>query len=225
MSLQPALEARVAAGAPGALARVEAPRLGLTWDGAAGHLARGESRALRPDDAVRVASVTKSVTAVAAVTLARDGRLAFDSQLGDQLAPELLHRGELTQWTPGASFPPGHRLRYQRYGLGMVAITVEGVELLGHTGFIGAFAFHPPNTTASWSAPTTPHTSTAGPWSPRSANSYGTQSQPNTPTEGTDRDTGGASSPAGDAIASPTCAVGRRGRRPSGRLAARVLVA
>jgi hypothetical protein len=35
-------------------------------------------------------------------------------------------------------------LRYERYGLGMGANTVEGVELLGHTGFIGAFAFHAP---------------------------------------------------------------------------------
>ena len=51
---------------------------------------------------------------------------------------------ELTRWTPGASFPAGHALRYERYGLGMGANTVEGVELLGHTGFIGAFAFHAP---------------------------------------------------------------------------------
>jgi hypothetical protein len=39
-------------------------------------------------------------------------------------------------------FPPGHALRYERYGMG--ANTVEGVELLGHTGFTGAFAFHAP---------------------------------------------------------------------------------
>jgi D-alanyl-D-alanine carboxypeptidase len=26
---------------------------------------------------------------------------------------------ELTRWTPGASFPPGYALRYERYGLGM----------------------------------------------------------------------------------------------------------
>ena len=51
---------------------------------------------------------------------------------------------ELTRWTPGTSFPPGHTLRYERYGLGMGADTVEGVELLGHTGFIGAFALHAP---------------------------------------------------------------------------------
>ena len=49
---------------------------------------------------------------------------------------------DLTQWTPGASFPPGHALRYERYGLGIGSNVVEGVELLGHTGFIGAFAFY-----------------------------------------------------------------------------------
>jgi D-alanyl-D-alanine carboxypeptidase len=309
--LQAAVEAQVAAGAPGAVARLEAPSVGLSWAGAAGHLARGDSRALQPDDAFRAASVTKSVTAAVAVRLAGDGRLALDEPLADQLAPTLLHRWsalsalpgttprqllthtagvpnyfadpafltqvraepdrawqpvelvdhaaahqtppfppgqgfqysdtgyvitgilieqvtgrplhqvyrdlvfdplgmdrtwleghesartaevashysgtldwttvsptidwaggglvttapdlarfvrglwsgrvvsasglqEMTRWTPGASFPPRHTVRYDRYGLGMGAITVGGVELLGHTGFIGAFAFHAP---------------------------------------------------------------------------------
>lgn len=56
--------------------------------------------------------------------------------------PDRLH--ELTRWTPGARFPEGHRLRYERYGLGTGENTIEGVELLGHTGFIGAFAFYAP---------------------------------------------------------------------------------
>ena len=309
--LQAALEAQVAAGAAGALARIEAPRVGLSWGGSAGYLAQGKSRALRPDDAFRAASVTKSVTAAVAVRLAHQERLALDEPLADQLAPELLERwraldalprttprqllahtsglpnyftdeafaarlreepgrtwrpaelvdhaaaygtprfppgrgfeycdtgyvvagilveqvtgrplhevyrglvfgplemdstwleghepartpdaahhysgeldwtaisptidwaggglvtttpdltrfvralwsggivgsrvlDELTRWTPAASFPPGHALRYERYGLGMGTNTVEGVELLGHTGFIGAFAFHAP---------------------------------------------------------------------------------
>jgi D-alanyl-D-alanine carboxypeptidase len=309
--LQSAVEGQVAAGAPSALARLEAPRVGLVWAGSAGHLARDGRRALGPGDAFRIASATKSVTAVVAVRLARDGRLALDEPLSEQLAPELLHRwraldalprttprqllthtagvpnyfgeesflarlrkdpgrvwrpvelvdhaaahgtppfppgqgfqysdtgfviaailaeqktgqqlheiyrelifdplamdetwlegheparnpepahhytdeldwttisptmdwaggglvtttvdlarfvralwsgqildagalSELTRWTPGASFPPGHRLRYDRYGLGMGSITVDGVELVGHTGFIGAFTFHAP---------------------------------------------------------------------------------
>jgi D-alanyl-D-alanine carboxypeptidase len=310
--LQAAVEAQVTAGAPGALARVEAARGGVTWEGSAGQLARGKSRVLRPDDAFRAASVTKSVTAAVAVRLAREGRLALDAPLAAQLAPELLQRwraldalprttvrqllahtsgvpnyfgekafmarvreeprrawhpvelvdhaaahgtpsfppgegfaysdtgyvitgilveqitgrplhkvyrelvfdplgmdttwlegheparkpeaahhyteeldwttlaptidwaggglvttapdlarfvrglwsarivdfrglDELTRWTPGASFPAGHTLRYERYGLGIGSNTVEGVELLGHTGFIGTFAFHAPD--------------------------------------------------------------------------------
>jgi D-alanyl-D-alanine carboxypeptidase len=307
--LQAALEAQVAAGAPGALARLEAPLTGLEWGGSAGQLTYGGGRALRPDDAFRAASVTKNVTAVVVVRLAWDGRLALDKPLSEQLGSELLDRWraldalphttvrqllthtagvpnyfgeesfmarlredpvrawrpielvdhavahetpsfppgqgfqysdtgyviaailaeqatgrelhelyrelvfdplamdetwlegheparnpepahhysgeldwttvsptidwaggglvttardlarfirglwsgqlvdsralrELTRWTPGASFPPGHMLRYDRYGAGMGSITVEGVELVGHTGFIGAFAFH-----------------------------------------------------------------------------------
>jgi CubicO group peptidase (beta-lactamase class C family) len=309
--LQDAVDAQVAAGAPGALARIEAPGAGVVWGGAAGHVALGKSRALRADDAFRVASVTKTVTAAVAVRLASEGRLALDEPLAEQLSPELLHGwraldalpgttprqllahtsgvpnyfrdetfaarlreepgrswrpvelvdhaaahgtphfapgqgfeysdtgyvvagilveqvtgrpldevyrelvfgplgmdstwlegheparepevahhysdeldwttinptvdwaggglvttapdlarfvralwsegivdsralNELTRWTPGASFPAGHALRYERYGLGMGSNTVEGVELLGHTGFIGAFAFHAP---------------------------------------------------------------------------------
>ena len=54
--LQAAVEAQVAAGAPGALARIEAPRAGLTWGGSAGYLAYGKRRALGPDDAFRAAN-------------------------------------------------------------------------------------------------------------------------------------------------------------------------
>jgi D-alanyl-D-alanine carboxypeptidase len=310
-NLQAVLEAQVASGAPGALALIAAPRAGLSWAGATGRLAHGKGRALRPDDAFRAASITKSVTAVVALALARERRLALDAPLADQLASELLHRWrvldalprttprqllahtsglpdyfhdeafaarlreepgrawrpaelvdhaaahgrpnfppgqgfeysdtgyvvagilveqvtgrplhvvyrelvldplqmdktwlegqepararevahhyaggldmttisptidwaggglvttapdlarfvralwsgrivdsrgleELTRWTPGASFPPGHAVRYDRYGLGVGAIVVEGVQLIGHTGFIGAFAFHAP---------------------------------------------------------------------------------
>ncbi|MGH2985259.1 MAG: serine hydrolase domain-containing protein [Solirubrobacterales bacterium] len=310
--LQAALEARVAAGAPGALACIEVPESGLSWTAAAGRLARGNGRALRPDDAFRAASVTKTVTAAAAVRLAEDGRLGLDAPLADQLNPALLRRwrafdqlprttprqllghtaglpdyfrdeafaarmreepsrvwlpaelvdhaaahgvpqfapgegfgysdtgfvvagilieqitgrplhavyrelvfdplamdstwlegseparrrevahhysGEidlttisptvdwaagglvtsgadltrfgrglwseqivdadgleqLTRWTPGPPFPPGHAVRYDDYGLGMGRIVVAGVELIGHTGFIGAFAFHAPD--------------------------------------------------------------------------------
>ena len=310
--LQAALEDRISHGAPGAVARIEAPRTGLVWAGAAGRLAREQGRSLRPDDAFRVASVTKSVTAAVAVRLAQDDKLALDGALRDQLDAKLLERwrnwealprttprqllghtsglpnyfgeetffarvlrdparawepvelvdhaaanatpdfppgegfrysdtgyvvvgilleqligqplneiyrdvvfdplgmestwleghepprerevashydgeldmttlsptidwaggglvttardlsafvralwsgrildsaglAQLTRWTPGARFPPGYALRYDDYGLGMGRIVVENVELVGHTGFIGAFAFHAPD--------------------------------------------------------------------------------
>jgi D-alanyl-D-alanine carboxypeptidase len=101
--LQAAVAAQVAAGAPGAVARVEAPGVGLSWAGAAGHLARGDSRALRPDDAFRAASVTKSVTAAVAVRLAGEGRLALDEPLADQLAPTLLRRWSALGALPGTT--------------------------------------------------------------------------------------------------------------------------
>ena len=90
--LQAALENQISAGAPGALARIEAPGAGLEWTGSAGHLAREEARGLRPDDAFRIASVTKNVTAAVAVRFAKEGRLALDGPLEDQLDPELLER-------------------------------------------------------------------------------------------------------------------------------------
>jgi hypothetical protein len=58
-ALQAALGARVAAGAPSALARIEAPDKNPPWEGAAGRLSRSDERAVRVDDAFRVASTTK----------------------------------------------------------------------------------------------------------------------------------------------------------------------
>jgi D-alanyl-D-alanine carboxypeptidase len=90
--LQAALENQILAGAPGALARIEAPGAPLDWAGSAGRLGRAQDRSLRPDDAFRAASVTKSVTAAVAIRLARDDRLALDAPLGDELGSELLAR-------------------------------------------------------------------------------------------------------------------------------------
>jgi len=307
--LQRALEAQVGAGAPSAVAKLEVSTLDRSWAGAAGHLARDDPRQLRADDAFRIASVTKLVTATVAVILDRRGVFGLDEPLGDQLSQELLLRWDrfplgattprqllshtaglpsyfdpdfvtqavkdarprwepielvdealtdsvplfepgrgfsysdtgyvltgllieertgrplhaayrdlvfvpagmdstwlegyepprhprvahhyadgldmasvtptidwaggglvsttadlfkflgalwsgdlidspvveqLARWTPGASFPPGHALRYDRYGLGLGCITIDSTELLGHTGYVGAFAFYQP---------------------------------------------------------------------------------
>ena len=60
--------------------------------GSAGRLALGKGRGLRPDDAFRAASVTKSVSAAVAVRLACEGRLSLDEPLADQLSRGLLER-------------------------------------------------------------------------------------------------------------------------------------
>ena len=309
--LHAALADRVGAGAPGALARLEAPRLRLRWAGAAGRSVRGGGAPLEEDAPFRAASATKTLTAVALLGLAGEGRVGLDQPLGEllptgllgrlsglgdlpvitprqllahtaglydyfhdpafearvaanpgrpwgpvellehaarhgepsfppgegfgysdsgyvlagltieHLAEEPLHavyrarildplamdatyleghepaltgepahhyrgdtdlsavtptidwaggglvttapdlarfvrglwsgrllsaelRAEMTRWTPGVRFPPGIAVRYDDYGLGIGRIAVDGVELIGHTGFIGAFAFHAP---------------------------------------------------------------------------------
>jgi len=309
--LNAALVDRVTAGAPGALARLEAPLLGLEWAGAEGRSARGGGAPLQPDTPFRAASVTKTVTAVALVGLAGEGRLGLDQPLGELLpagllgrlrglgdlpaitprqllahtaglydyfhdrafearvaanpaspwgpvdllehaaghgepsfppdegfsysdsgyvlagltiehlvaeplhavyraqvldplamdatylegheparggepahhyrgetdlsavtptidwaggglvttAPDLVRfvrglwagqllpaqvRAEMTRWTPGACFPPGIAVRYDDYGLGIGRVAIEGLELIGHTGFWGAFAWYAP---------------------------------------------------------------------------------
>src|SRR5512132_4371992 len=85
--LQPAVEAQITAGAPGALARVEGAGADLIWEGSAGVLARGTSPLLKPDYAFRAASVTKHVTAAVVVRLDGEGRVGLDDPLGDQLDP------------------------------------------------------------------------------------------------------------------------------------------
>jgi len=70
---------------PGLLLRVEAPRLGLSWSGAAGLAARATGRRLAPGAAVRVASVTKTFTAAAVLRLAERGRLALDAPIARYL--------------------------------------------------------------------------------------------------------------------------------------------
>jgi len=70
---------------PGLLLGVEAPRLGLSWSGAAALADRATGRRLAPGDAVRVASVTKTFTAATTLRLAERGRLALDAPIARYL--------------------------------------------------------------------------------------------------------------------------------------------
>lgn len=74
------------------MARLEGSTLDRYWAGAAGQLAYDDQRQLRADDAFRIASVSKHVTATVGVMLDRRGALGLDQPLGDQLDRELLLR-------------------------------------------------------------------------------------------------------------------------------------
>lgn len=70
---------------PGVLARVSAPRIGLDWSGASGHLTLHGSNRLQPDQPFRIASITKVFTAATVFRLIEQRRLG----LYDRIAPLL----------------------------------------------------------------------------------------------------------------------------------------
>jgi D-alanyl-D-alanine carboxypeptidase len=90
LAVQAALDRCVAAGSPGAIVSIEAPSLELALSGASGLFARGQSRALRPEDPFRAASVTKAVTAATAVRLAAQGRWSLDGSVSALLPSDIV---------------------------------------------------------------------------------------------------------------------------------------
>jgi len=70
---------------PGMLLRVDAPRLSLSWGGAAGLADRATGRPLAPGDEVRIASVTKTFAAAAVLRLVERGRLSLDAPIARYL--------------------------------------------------------------------------------------------------------------------------------------------
>jgi len=90
LAIQAALDRCVAAGSPGAIMAIDAPSLGIAFSRTSGLFARGQSRLLRPEDPFRAASVTKAVTAAAAVRLAAEGRWCLDSPVTPFLPPHVV---------------------------------------------------------------------------------------------------------------------------------------
>ncbi len=82
-ALQHALESTLAATPqfPGMLLHVDAPRLSFSWSGAAGLADRATGRLLTPNDEVRIASVTKTFTAAAALRLVERNQLSLDTPI------------------------------------------------------------------------------------------------------------------------------------------------
>ncbi len=104
---------------PGMLLRVEAPRLPLAWEGAAGLADRATGRPLAPGDEVRVASVTKTFTAATVLRLVEQGRLALDAPIARYLP------AAYTTLLAGGGYRPDR-------------ITVR--QLLRHTGGLADYA-------------------------------------------------------------------------------------
>ena len=73
--------------APGVVAHVECPPLGLSWTGAAGHLAHDDPTPLDARCTFRIASNTKTYTAAAVLRLVESGRLGLDDALASHLTP------------------------------------------------------------------------------------------------------------------------------------------
>ena len=81
-------EAAGTAELPGAMLRVEAPALGLAWADAVGVADLRTGDPLRPDQTIRIASITKSFVAAAVLRLVEGDRLELDAPLADHLRSE-----------------------------------------------------------------------------------------------------------------------------------------
>ena len=73
-------------GLPGAMLRVEAPRLGLIWTKAAGVAEQG-GEPLLPNHTFRIASMTKTFVAAAILRLVEQGKLSLDAPIARHILP------------------------------------------------------------------------------------------------------------------------------------------
>ena len=92
--IRQALEATVAAGAPGVLARIDDDR--GTWIGTSGTADLDTRKPVPREARFRVASVTKSMVAAIVVQLAEEGRLSLDEPIGKWLAGEIDDGDQIT---------------------------------------------------------------------------------------------------------------------------------
>jgi CubicO group peptidase (beta-lactamase class C family) len=124
--------------------------------GAAGAMAAGGSEPIRPDAIFRITSMTRPVTAVAALQLVGDGRLALDEP-ADRLLPELAGRRVLRRLDgPLDDTVPAHRpvtvrdLLTFRGGFGMILAAPDEYPILAAEQALQLSSVGPP-------LPVTPH--------------------------------------------------------------------
>ena len=117
-----ALRQQVESGCPGVVLTVSAPRMNCFYSGACGFFARDSARNIDPNDAFRVASVTKAITATTAVRLAAMNRWGLDDPLSTILPRRLVEKIGALDGLPG---PP----------------VLTPRNLLGHTSGIPDYFF------------------------------------------------------------------------------------
>jgi D-alanyl-D-alanine carboxypeptidase len=91
-ALQAVLDKTRNDGLPGGIiVRVQSLATGQTWEGASGPFAEEDAlSAIRAADSFRVASITKTFTAVVVWRLAEDKKLGIDDKIGKYLDPEIV---------------------------------------------------------------------------------------------------------------------------------------
>lgn len=87
---------------PGVLLHVDAPRLDLSWSGAAGFASVDPRQPLSPQDPVRIASNTKTFVAAAILRLVESERLELDEPIDRHLSDDSLAELRRGGYDPGA---------------------------------------------------------------------------------------------------------------------------
>ncbi|MQS37129.1 serine hydrolase domain-containing protein [Streptomyces katsurahamanus] len=126
-ALRQALRAALAAGAPGAMARVDDG--GTVHKAAEGIADRGTGRAITADDRFRVGSVTKTFSAAVLLQLVDEGALGLDDRVDDHL-PGLLPDRRTT-----VRHVLSHRSGLYDYTNDLFARTVPGFEAVRNKVF------------------------------------------------------------------------------------------
>jgi D-alanyl-D-alanine carboxypeptidase len=85
--LQQLVEAEIGNDTASCILRVEAPEIGLTWAGSAGTVSLTDRRPVNPTDSFRIASVTKSFTAVVVMQLVDERTVDLDEPVAPLLDP------------------------------------------------------------------------------------------------------------------------------------------
>ena len=103
-TLQALVDSTVAAtpSIPGLILRVQAPSLGLDWQGSAGVFDRATGQKLLPEHTMRIASNTKTYIATAVLRLVEDGKVGVDDPIAKHLSPESLAELRRDGYDPGA---------------------------------------------------------------------------------------------------------------------------